>query len=72
MHHSTGDKKCSSSNDSNHSGSKQGEIEEISKKLKNHRITSLELGAGARIELAATADKIIIHPRAAPSWLHCG
>lgn len=62
MQHSTGDKECSGSNDSNHSDSKQGEIEEIAEKLKNHRITSLELGAGARIELAATADNAVMLP----------
>lgn len=62
MHHSTGDKECSGSNDSNHSGRKQGEIEEITEKLENHRITSLELGAGARIELAATADNAVMLP----------
>ena len=44
------------------SGSKQGEIEEIAEKLENHKITSLELGAGARIELAATADNAVMLP----------
>lgn len=62
MQHSTGDKECGGCNNSKPSGSKQDKIEEIAEKLENHKITSLELGAGARIELAATADNAVMLP----------
>lgn len=62
MQHSAGDKECGGCNNSKHSGSKQDKIEKIAEKIENHKITSLELGAGARIELAATADNAVMLP----------
>ena len=41
---------------------KKEKIQEIAEKLQIHGITSFKMGAGARIELAATADNAVMLP----------
>lgn len=62
MQHSTGDKECSSGQQNEHSRRDEEEIQEIAEKLQIHEITSFKMGAGARIELAATADNAVMLP----------
>lgn len=58
----TGNKERSSGQQNEHSRRDEEEIQKIAEKLQIHKITSLELGAGARIELAATADNAVMLP----------
>ena len=69
MHDSTGNKECHQSNNSERNHGNQQEIQKIAEKLQIHKITSLELGAGARIELAATADNAVMLPLHHPAEL---
>ena len=62
MQHSTRDKECSSGQQNEHSRRDEEEIQEIAEKLQIHEITSFKMGAGARIELAATADNAVMLP----------
>lgn len=58
----TGNKERSSSQENEHSRRDKKEIQEIAEKLQIHEITSFKMGAGARIELAATADNAVMLP----------
>lgn len=65
----TGDKERSSGQQNEHSRRDEEEIQEIAEKFQIHKITSLKLGAGARIELAATADNAVMLPLHHPAEL---
>lgn len=62
MLHGTGNKERSSSQENEHSRRDKEEIQEIAEKFQIHEITSFKMGAGARIELAATADNAVMLP----------
>ena len=58
----TGNKERSSGQQNEHSRRDEKEIQEIAEKLQIHEITSFKMGAGARVELAATADNAVMLP----------
>lgn len=64
-----GDEECSSGQENEYSCRDKKEIQEIAEKLQIHEITSFKMGAGARIELAATADDAVMLPLHHPAGL---
>lgn len=62
MLNGTGNEKRSSRQQDKHSSGNEQEIQEIKQELEEHKTTSFYLGAGARIELAATTDNAVMLP----------
>ena len=62
MLNGTGDEERSSRKKDKHSSSNKQEIQEVKQEFKEHKTTSFYLGAGARLELAATEHESVMLP----------
>ena len=62
MLNGTGDEERSSRQQDKHSSGNEQEIQEVKQEFKEHKTTSFYLGAGARLELAATEHESVMLP----------
>lgn len=62
MLNGTSDKKRNSRKQDKHSNGNKQEIQEVKQEFKEHKTTSFYLGAGARLELAATENGSVMLP----------
>ena len=62
MLNGTGDEERSSRQQDKHSSGNEQEIQEVKQEFEEHKTTSFYLGAGARIELAATENESVMLP----------
>ena len=62
MLNGTGYEERNSRQSDKHSSSNEQEIQEVKQKFKEHKTTSFYLGAGARLELAATEHESVMLP----------
>lgn len=62
MLNGTGDEKRNSRKQDKHSNGNEQKIQEVKQKFKEHKTTSFYLGAGARLELAATEHESVMLP----------